>query len=67
MAQTAAPKKRLTKTAALTLAIGAGLATVVGVLVAVDGKIWIAAVLFLFLAAATVGLTIAVNTRTRRS
>ena len=62
MAQTAAPKKRLTKTAALTLAIGTGMAVVVGVLVALDGQLWMAGVLFLFLAAATVGLTIAVNT-----
>ncbi|WP_336630028.1 MULTISPECIES: hypothetical protein [unclassified Microbacterium] len=63
MAQTAAPKKRLTKAAALTLALGAGVAFVVGVLAAIDGQPWMAALLFLFLAAITVGLTFAVNTR----
>jgi uncharacterized membrane protein YccC len=62
MTRTAAPKKRLTQAAALTLAIGTGLAVVVGVLVALSGQIWMAGLLFVFLAAATVGVTIAVNT-----
>jgi len=66
MAQTAATKKRLTKAAAITLTIGIGLATVVALFVLIaDGQAWVAAILFVFITAATIGLTIAANSMRR--
>lgn len=62
MEPTAAHKKGLTKAAALTLAIGVGIATAVALFVLIaDGALSRAVVVFVVISAITAGLTVAAH------